>query len=119
MGILGRFPLERKDWLLPWKLLLPFMRCLHFSTGYKAVLLLSSLEGIALLAEVVVGMLPGVQHKRGSCCFTTGRKLLSFLPTPGYLVYHKLIGTQNRVGRRTLPLWVLLLIVEVSQLDTK
>lgn len=114
-GFLGRFPLERKDCLLPGKLLLPFMRCLHLSTGYKPVLLLSSLEEIALLAEVVGVILPDVQHKRGSCCFTTGGKLVLFLPTPGYLCQgrgtHKLIGTQNRAGRRMLPLWFLLFIV--------
>lgn len=79
------------------------------------MLLLSS-QQCNLLAEVVVVMLPDMQHKRGSCCFTTWEMLLSFLSTPGYLCQgrgtHKLIGTQNRVGRRKLPLWVLLLIVE-------
>lgn len=92
------------------------MRYLHLSTGYMAVLLLSSLEEIALLAEVAVVMLPDVQHQRGSCCCTTGGKSLCFLPTAGYLCQgrgtHKLIGAQNMVSRRMLPLWFLLLIME-------
>lgn len=78
-------------------MLLHFTRCLHLSVGYRAVLLLSSPEEIVLLAGAVVVVLPDVQHKRGTSCFTLGGKLHSLLPTPGHpyqgRATHKLTGT--------------------------
>ena len=52
---------------------------------------------IVLLAGAVVVVLPDVQHKRGTSCFTLGGKLHSLLPTPGHpyqgRATHKLTGT--------------------------
>lgn len=71
------------------------MSCLPLSRGYGAVLLLSSLEELVLLARVVTAVLPDVQNKRGSSCFT-----LSLLPIAGFLYQgratQKLMGTQGQ-----------------------
>lgn len=83
---------------------MPFVSCLHFSAGYRAVLLLGSLEEIVLLAGAAVVVLVDAQHKRGSSCFTLGGKLRSLLPTPQPLYQgratHKLTGTPDRVAMR-------------------
>lgn len=76
------------------------MSCLHLNTGYRALLLLSSLEELVLPAGVVTALLPDVQHKRGTSCFTLRGKVHSLLPTPGHLYQgrdtHKLTGTQEQ-----------------------